>query len=327
MSVRSALHKIVARVRNSDRNTDIYKAILEQSADVICHVKDRRFTYISPSASRVFGWDPKAFIGKDALSALYEDDRHVVVDLIAQLKPDGTTSPTLRVRTICGDGSLKWCESTSQIMSDGSGGHRAVLVLRDISERKRLEDELQALALQDGLTGLANRRAFDQTLDMEWKRTLRSGGEMALLLLDVDCFKQFNDTYGHQAGDDCLRAIAACVMEQCRRPSDVACRYGGEELAVILGGTDADAALRCAEAIRSSVEALNILHGQNASGSTVTVSIGVGLTVARLGGSTRMPESLLQAADHALYKAKSEGRNCVRSSVLIAPNDVASGEA
>jgi diguanylate cyclase (GGDEF)-like protein len=150
---------------------------------------------------------------------------------------------------------------------------------------------------------------------------------MALLLLDVDYFKQFNDTYGHQAGDDCLRAIAACAKEQCRRPGDVACRYGGEELAVILGESGADAALARAEAIRSSIEALNILHERSACSSSVTVSIGVAAAFARAGGSVRMPESLLQAADHALYKAKNEGRNCVRSSILIAPSGATSVEA
>jgi diguanylate cyclase (GGDEF)-like protein/PAS domain S-box-containing protein len=328
MSVRSALHKFIGRVRKLDPTPpDVYRSILEQSADVICHVEDRRFTYISPSAVHAFGWDPEALIGKDALCTLHQDDVQVVVNLIAQLKPDGTMSPIARVRVICGDGSTRWCESTSQIIGNGSGGHQGVLVIRDISERKRLEEELQALALQDGLTGLANRRAFDQAVNLEWKRTLQSGGEMALLLLDVDHFKQFNDTYGHQAGDDCLRAVAACVREQSRRPGDMACRYGGEELAVILGGSGAAAAQARAEAIRSSIEALNILHERSACASNVTVSIGIGVAVARSGGSTRMPESLLQAADHALYKAKSEGRNCVRSSVLIAPSEVTPREA
>jgi diguanylate cyclase (GGDEF)-like protein/PAS domain S-box-containing protein len=306
---------------------DVYRSILEQSADVICHVEDGRFTYISPSAIDVFGWDVEGLIGKDALSTVHRDDAHVVLEMIAGLTPGDTDPVTTRVRAVCGDGSIRWCETTNRLTINGAGARRGVLVMRDISERKRLEEELEALALQDGLTSLANRRAFDQALDLEWKRTLRSGGEIALLLLDVDYFKQFNDTYGHQAGDDCLRAIAACVKEQCRRPGDLVCRYGGEELAVILGESGADAALARAEAIRSSIEALNILHERSACSSSVTVSIGVAAAFARAGGSVRMPESLLQAADHALYKAKNEGRNGVRSSILIAPSGATSIEA
>lgn len=305
----------------------LYRSILEESADVICHVENGRFTYISPSAMRVFGWDPEALGGKDPLSLIYDDDHQIILDMLKQIDPDCVTSPTVRVRAICGDGVLKWCETTNRITADRSGGHRSVLVTRDISERKRLEDELQAIALQDGLTGLANRRAFDQALDLEWKRRLRSGGEMALLMLDVDCFNEFNDTYGHQAGDDCLRAVANCLRADGQGPENMACRYGGEELAVILAGTDADHALQWAEVLRSSIEALNILHGRSACASMVTVSIGVAVAVARSGETMRMPGSLLQAADHALYKAKNEGRNCVRSSVLVGPNDAILGEA
>jgi diguanylate cyclase (GGDEF)-like protein/PAS domain S-box-containing protein len=322
MSIHSALHRFALKFRRLNRNTgeDVYRSILEESADVICHVEDGRFTYISPSAAHVFGWDAEALIGKDPLSTLHKDDVHVVTEMIARLEPDCTDFSTTRVRAVCGDGSTRWCETTSRLTTNGSGGRRGVLVMRDISERKRLEEEMAALALQDGLTGLANRRAFDQTLDLEWKRTLRSSGEMALLLLDVDYFKQFNDTYGHQAGDDCLRAIAACAKEQCRRPGDMVCRYGGEEIAVILAESGADAALARAEAIRASIEALDIPHEQSGCSNSVTVSIGAGAAFSRTGGSVRMPESLLQAADHALYKAKNEGRNCVRSSILIAPS-------
>jgi PAS domain S-box-containing protein len=148
MSTRSALHKFIRRFRSSDRSAEVYRSILEQSADVICHVEDGRFTYISPSAFDVFGWDVEALIGKDALSTVHRDDAHVVLDMIAGLTPGDTDPVTTRVRAVCGDGSIRWCETTNRLTINGSGGRRGVLVMRDISERKRLEEELEALALR-----------------------------------------------------------------------------------------------------------------------------------------------------------------------------------
>lgn len=200
------------------------------------------------------------------------------------------------------------------------GGVQTVLIIRDISERKRKELELQELARKDGLTGLANRRSFDEFLDQAWRQTLREGSEMALLLIDVDHFKQFNDTHGHQAGDDCLRMVAAVVGDFARRPLDRACRYGGEEFALIMGGAGSNGAVGVAEEIRSAVFDLGIPHEVSLARS-LTVSIGVATAMARVGGSVRMPETLLQAADHALYKAKAGGRNRVERSVVIAPSE------
>jgi diguanylate cyclase (GGDEF)-like protein len=171
------------------------------------------------------------------------------------------------------------------------------------------------------LTGLANRRSFDEVLERSWRQTLRQGSEMALLLLDIDYFKQFNDTYGHQAGDDCLRTVAACVSRFARRPNDLACRYGGEEFAVILGNAGPIAALVVAEEIRSAVAALGVPHEASPTSEHLTVSIGVATAVARIRGSVRMPESLLQSADHALYKAKTRGRDRVEKAVLFAPSE------
>jgi diguanylate cyclase (GGDEF)-like protein/PAS domain S-box-containing protein len=300
-----------------------FRSLIEHSADVICHLVDGRFTYISPSASRIFGWDPQAMVGTDGMNLVYEEDLPIIEGVFARLFSEQADQARSQVRVVCGDGSTKWAETSAQIDHERAGGAEIVLVIRDITDRKRLETELEALALQDGLTGLANRRHFDQTLDRVWRNTLNQGGEMALLLLDVDHFKQFNDSYGHQAGDDCLRAIAGCVREHVRHPGNLACRYGGEELAVILSEPGPNAAFDLAEKIRSAIAALALPHETSSSGSYVTVSIGVATAIARVGGSIRMPESLLQAADHALYKAKAGGRNRVERTVLIAPSDQA----
>lgn len=134
--------------------------------------------------------------------------------------------------------------------------------------------KLAVMAATDGLTGLANRRQFDLNLGREWRRAVRNEAPLSLLLLDVDCFKSFNDRYGHQEGDQVLRSIAACIPQTVRRPADAGARYGGEEFAVLLPGTDAAGALAIAEHLRSAVAALGIPHAGSPSGQ-VTASIGV----------------------------------------------------
>lgn len=321
MSLRRLLRRLVGRPSGADGpggGDDLFRAMVERSGDVICHLEDRIFTYVSPSAAATFGWDPAAMVGTDGQHLIVADDLPVLQEVIAR-EQAGEAGPIVhQVRVRCGDGSTKWAETTAHSQPLAGGRTRTVLVIRDASERKRREAELAALALKDGLTGLANRRSFDERLERTWRETLRQGGEMALLMLDIDKFKSFNDAYGHQAGDDCLRAVAGVLGGFARRPADQAARYGGEEFALILGGTGAAAAAEIAEQLRAAVEALGIPNA-GAEAGTLTVSIGAATAVARLGGTIRMPESLLQAADHALYKAKSGGRNRVELSVLIAP--------
>ena len=195
---------------------------------------------------------------------------------------------------------------------DEAGNLIAVVeTLRDMTDQKRAEMALQALAAKDGLTGLANRRAFDQTMQSEWLRAQRSGKPLSLLFVDVDHFKLFNDKHGHQSGDECLREVAAIVGAQALRPVDLAARYGGEEFAVILPETDRDGACEVAERIRHAVMGLKIAHGAPRAGVHVTLSVGVATQVPTLDVA---PDSLLGQADQALYAAKRLGRNRVTSS-------------
>jgi diguanylate cyclase (GGDEF)-like protein/PAS domain S-box-containing protein len=323
MFFRSFFRRLMGRppVPDLEANEAIFRAMVEQSGDLICHMVDRHFTYVSPSAADLFGWDPSAMIGTDGMNLIYAPDLPVLHDVVARTSAGELGLIRHQVRVICGDGSLKWAETSAQSELGPTGKIHTILVIRDISDRKRLEEDLEELARKDALTGLANRRSFDEMLEKSWRQTLRQGSEMALLLLDIDHFKQFNDLYGHQAGDDCLRTVAAAVGEFARRPNDLACRYGGEEFAIILGGVGPYAAVEIAEEIRSAVAALGVPHEAGSGGGYLTVSIGVATAVARIGGSIRMPESLLQAADHALYKAKAAGRNSVERAVLIAPSE------
>lgn len=167
---------------------------------------------------------------------------------------------------------------------------------------------LEKLALQDGLTGLANRRCFDTTVTKEFSRALRNGSPVSLILIDVDNFKQYNDVYGHAAGDECLRRISAAVASAVQRPGDLSARYGGEELVVLLPGTDQAGAQCVAETIREAVASLAIAHSGSRAG-IITVSSGVDC-VACVDANSK-PVQLIEGADQALYQAKSQGRNRV----------------
>lgn len=168
-------------------------------------------------------------------------------------------------------------------------------------------DKLEKLSLTDGLTGIANRRCFDQTLQLEWQRTARNHQGLALLIIDIDFFKSLNDTFGHPYGDACLVRIAAALHSALPRASDLAARFGGEEFAAILPATDGDGALAVAHKMQEAIAAAAIVHAPS-RGGLVTASIGLALSNA---GQT--PEQLLAAADQALYRAKQNGRNRVEA--------------
>jgi len=180
-----------------------------------------------------------------------------------------------------------------------------VALTRKLDEANR---ELTRLSAFDGLTGIANRRTFDATLSREWRRSARSGAPIALMVVDVDCFKQFNDAYGHQVGDECLKAVARALAGNTRRPVDLVARYGGEEFAVVLPDTDAQGAAIVAEAMRSAVEALAITHRHSTAARVVTVSVGIAATRPERSDDGGFA-TLLARADEALYRAKRDGRN------------------
>lgn len=171
-----------------------------------------------------------------------------------------------------------------------------------------MTEQLRHLAGTDPLTSISNRRAFDAKLDEELLRSIRNGTPFSLLMIDVDRFKVYNDTYGHQAGDGCLRALGSCLAGVARRPADMAARIGGEEFAIILPETDEDGAFKTAERLRDSLRELALEHSGNPSGK-VTVSIGAFTYPA--GEQLRTRNEAMQRADAALYQAKFAGRDRV----------------
>ena len=199
------------------------------------------------------------------------------------------------------------------------GGEKVLFtVFQDITDRKLAEGALteakrkmEVLASLDGLTGIANRRFFDERLEVEWKRAFREKTSLSLIIADIDFFKAFNDTNGHLAGDDCLKKVAKVLQGSLRRPTDLVARYGGEEFVALLPNTGFEGALRLAKAMRLRVRSLAIAHPDSSVGDHITVSLGVAATVPRVNA---LHTELIEAADSALYEAKREGRDCIRTS-------------
>jgi diguanylate cyclase (GGDEF)-like protein len=216
------------------------------------------------------------------------------------------------------DSSYTWFETTSRSIRDLKENIIEIIsVSRDITKRKLLEIQMNEanelllkLSLTDGLTGIANRRAFDETLEREWKLAARLGQPVSLLLCDIDFFKPFNDTYGHQAGDICLQKVADAIKSTLLRPNDFVARYGGEEFSVILPNMDREGAQQVSDVIRLFIEGLQIPHITSNLSDKKIVTLSIGLV-------TIFPSPLISQyilvdqADKALYQAKSDGRNRV----------------
>ncbi len=173
-------------------------------------------------------------------------------------------------------------------------------------ELKKANERLKILSVIDGLTQIPNRRRFDEYLESEWKRHYRDKDQISVILCDIDFFKLYNDNYGHQAGDDCLKKVALAIQDCVRRANDLAARYGGEEFAVILPNTDPDGAMDVAEDVRTNVQNLLIDHEKSNVSEQVTLSVGVATLVPNTDNSA---EKLVLLADEALYRAKESGRN------------------
>ena len=188
--------------------------------------------------------------------------------------------------------------------------HRLLQATRKLAEANH---QLRVLSRTDELTGIANRRAFNEALQYEWRRSCRLHGEdraISLIMIDIDHFKQYNDSYGHQAGDQCLQHVAQTLQASLKRPSDFIFRYGGEEFAIILTNTQLDHASQLAEHLRLAIRDLTIHVEDTQTSSHVSISLGVSSALAQRGITVT---SLLKAADEALYQAKQQGRNCVRT--------------
>lgn len=203
-------------------------------------------------------------------------------------------------------------------------GNSLALIIETESQKYELEElkknlesmteELKRLSMIDGLTNLANRRHFDNFLELAWRGAIREGQTLSVLMIDVDHFKRYNDHYGHQQGDACLQQIAKALSQFGRRATDLVARYGGEEFVIILSNTSQFHLLRIAEKVRKKIEARNIVYDFSDVADRVTISIGASICIPSRSTS---PKALIEAADHALYQAKRGGRNRVQFQTVV----------
>lgn len=186
-----------------------------------------------------------------------------------------------------------------------------------LDRRRRNEAHLRRLSLIDGLTGIYNRRGFDQALELEWQRALRAQEPLSLIMIDIDCFKAFNDRYGHPVGDGCLQQVAQELRCTLRRPGDLVARYGGEEFVALLPNTTCAGAILIGEEMRHRIVALAIPHQASVNDRCVTISAGLA-TITPGAADGQRSQALLRQADQALYAAKDGGRN--RLNIFVAGN-------
>jgi diguanylate cyclase (GGDEF)-like protein/PAS domain S-box-containing protein len=274
-----------------------FQFLAENSSDVICRVgPNLSLLYVSPSVVRVLGWQPEEILGKIPDEFIFPQD----VPLLARSFRSASEESVVTVRMRRKDGTLAWVEvrhryARSSVLRESS---EIVIVIRDITERRALEERLSLLELTDLRTGLSTHRAFDQALEREWHRSLRDGSFLSLLLLDFDHFRHFHDR--HREGDECLSAAAAAVISAVR-VTDFAALHGEEDIAIILPATDAGGAGKVAEkiqaALRASRGALGVREGR------ALVRIGIATVSGKPGACSRMPEILRLGAVQALERA------------------------
>lgn len=289
-----------------------FRLLAEGSGDLIQRFNGNGIReYLSPSVREILGVEAETMIGTHILENLHEDDHDTVNQVMDRLR-EGSTRESMIIRRKRADGKQIWLETTLNRLPGGTGGAdiRIVAVTRDVTRQKIIQEELDALANTDELTQLANRRSFNIHFEDMVLQAAKQLAPLSILMIDADRFKFFNDTYGHAAGDDCLRALANVVRGSIRRSRDFAARYGGEELAVLLPDTDGTGALKAAEKIRQRVCDLKLPHEKNLPWGYVTISIGTA-TFHPAKGDRLTTAELFEYADHALYRAKNSGRNQV----------------
>ena len=305
-----------------------YRLLSTCSSDMITRLDDGfRLTYVSPACLDLTGFHPEELVGRPALEMVQPNDRTWMEEALNAPLQAGKAAARATYRITRKDGAAVWLESTGRPLP-GPAGAGYVMVTRDVSVRMEMEQQLEEAnrllrgqAMQDPLTALANRRHIDEALGTEFRRSQRLQLPLGILMVDIDRFKSFNDTYGHPAGDICIRTVADAIRAVLRRPADLAGRYGGEEFAILLPNTDEAGVAVTAERVRRGVQERGLVHAGSEFG-IVTISVGGAAIMPPIGNIG--PAAFIEAADAALYAAKRGGRNCIRlASVAVVADEAA----
>ena len=306
----------------SDFSSDsaVYKTLLESTRAIPWKIDwaTMKFSYIGPQIETLLGWSQASWVSaQDWAERMHPDDREQVVNFCVSQSKCGVDHEA-DYRALTKDNGYVWIRDVVHVVRNAAGEVESLVgFMFDISERKKTEEkllalqqELETLSFKDGLTGIANRRRFDTSLEEAWAQASRDRTPLSLLMLDVDLFKQYNDLYGHLQGDTCLVTIAQALGQAAGRPRDVVARFGGEEFVILLPETDAQGAREVAERCQSLLDKQALDHKLSPHGQRVTLSIGVGTVVP---ATAQLSNELLQSVDRQLYTAKQKGRNRIES--------------
>ncbi len=315
----TALKRIELELQSSEER---YRSVITSLTEgVVLHQADGKIIACNQSAERILGLTADQLMLKTSIDinwqTIYEDGAIFPAEIHPAMVTLRTGEPQSKViMGICRqEYPVTWILINSQplIHPEQKHPYAAVASFTDITEQRKAQEILKQqaeyqrlIALTDGLTQVANRRSFDEKIQIEWQRLLREQGYLSLILLDIDYFKYYNDYYGHQAGDICLIQIAQTAAKQLKRPSDLFARYGGEEFAVVLPNTNLDGAIIIAESIQQAIRDLSIPHQESKVSDVVTVSMGINYLIPNL---DRSIDSLIKMTDEALYQAKQQGRD------------------
>ncbi len=316
-----ALRKSEERFREFVEGTDNFITRVDSKGIIL---------YVNDTSKKIFGLSPQECIGLSAFDFIHPDDREKTKAAFAKWVRDRILSTTFENRQVSRTSQVHYMRWNIKLYYDENYNLIAInSIASDFTDLKLAEDtlvaemdrrmefsrqleeanrQLKRLTLIDGLTSIANRRYFDEFLEKEWQRNMRDNKPVSLIMGDIDFFKKYNDRYGHQAGDDCLKQVAAILNNIAKRPGDLAARYGGEEFAVVLSGTDLKQAGVLAENANKKLRKIRIPHSDSQAADFVTLSLGVASIIPKHGTKSY---DLVKAADKALYKAKNSGRNCI----------------
>jgi diguanylate cyclase (GGDEF)-like protein/PAS domain S-box-containing protein len=306
--------KTEIRLKNSEER---YKTLVELSPEMIDVRHKGTILYMNPAGIQMLeAASQEQVIGKPVLDFIHPNDWNTIKQQEQENLEIGMLSQKTEEKFVTLQGKNIDVEvKATRIPYDGKNAILAIS--RDITKQKRVErnllkanEQLTEIATVDGLTGVANRRRMDDFLKSEWSRSIRNSTLLSFIMLDIDFFKNYNDSHGHLIGDECLIAVAGSIRKGLSRPSDFLARYGGEEFAVILPETHLEGAIHVAERIRKQVEALAIPHSKSKIAKIITVSVGVSTM---MGNIFKEATSLINSADKALYASKRSGRNQVTS--------------